>query len=204
MTEPLKEFGDQIAAALQGDAIRTEIVRGELILWAKREAIPRALTLLRDDPRCLFKVLVDLCGVDYPERPERFEVVYNLLSLKNNRRIRVKIATGENEPVPSVTSVYSSAGWYEREAWDLFGIFFSDHPDLRRILTDYGFEGHPMRKDFPLTGYVEVRYDEDRKRVVYEPVRLKQEFRSFDFLSPWEGMSHILPGDEKANDGGKT
>ncbi|HTS91384.1 MAG TPA: NADH-quinone oxidoreductase subunit C [Stellaceae bacterium] len=204
MAEPLKEFGDQIAAALQGDAIRTEIVRGELILWAKREAIPRALTLLRDDPRCLFKVLVDLCGVDYPERPERFEVVYNLLSLKNNRRIRVKIATGENEPVPSVTSVYSSAGWYEREAWDLFGIFFSDHPDLRRILTDYGFEGHPMRKDFPLTGYVEVRYDEDRKRVVYEPVRLKQEFRSFDFLSPWEGMSHILPGDEKASDGGKT
>jgi len=204
MTEPLKEFGDQIAAALQGDAIRTEIVRGELILWAKREALPRVLTFLRDDPRCLFKVLVDLCGVDYPERPERFEVVYNLLSLKNNRRIRVKIATGENEPVPSVTSVYSSAGWYEREAWDLFGIFFSDHPDLRRILTDYGFEGHPMRKDFPLTGYVEVRYDEDRKRVVYEPVRLKQEFRSFDFLSPWEGMSHILPGDEKANDGGKT
>ena len=204
MTEPLKEFGDQIAAALQGDAIRTEIVRGELILWAKREAIPRVLTFLRDDPRCLFKVLVDLCGVDYPERPERFEVVYNLLSLKNNRRIRVKIATGENEPVPSVTSVYSSAGWYEREAWDLFGIFFSDHPDLRRILTDYGFEGHPMRKDFPLTGYVEVRYDEDRKRVVYEPVRLKQEFRSFDFLSPWEGMSHILPGDEKASDGGKT
>jgi len=204
MTEPLKEFGDQIAAALQGDAIRTEIVRGELILWAKREALPRVLTFLRDDPRCLFKVLVDLCGVDYPERPERFEVVYNLLSLKNNRRIRVKIATGENEPVPSVTSVYSSAGWYEREAWDLFGIFFSDHPDLRRILTDYGFEGHPMRKDFPLTGYVEVRYDEDRKRVVYEPVRLKQEFRSFDFLSPWEGMSHILPGDEKASDGGKT
>ena len=204
MTEPLREFGDQVAAALQEDAFRTEIVRGELILWVKRPSIVRALTFLRDDPRCLFKVLVDLCGVDYPERPARFEVVYNLLSLKLNRRIRVKVATDENEPVPSVTGVFSSAGWYEREAWDLFGIFFSDHPDLRRILTDYGFEGHPLRKDFPLTGYVEVRYDEDRKRVVYEPVKLKQEFRSFDFLSPWEGMSHILPGDEKASDGGKT
>ena len=203
MTEPLREFGDQIAAALQEDAIRTEIVHGELILWARRPAIVRVLTHLRDDPLSLFKVLVDLCGVDYPERPERFEVVYNLLSLKHNRRIRVKVATDENEPVPSVTGVYSSAGWYEREAWDLFGIFFSDHPDLRRILTDYGFEGHPMRKDFPLTGYVEVRYDEDRKRVVYEPVKLKQEFRSFDFLSPWEGMNQILPGDEKAKEGGK-
>ena len=204
MTEPLREFGDQIAAALQEDAVRTEIVRGELILWAKRLSIVRVLTFLRDDPRCLFKVLVDLCGVDYPERPERFEVVYNLLSLKLNRRVRVKVATDENEPVPSVTGVFSSAGWYEREAWDLFGIFFSDHPDLRRILTDYGFEGHPLRKDFPLTGYVEVRYDEDRKRVVYEPVKLKQEFRSFDFLSPWEGMNQILPGDEKAKEGGKT
>jgi len=204
MTDALREYGDQIAAALQGDSVRTEIVRGELILWVKREAIVRALTYLRDDPRCLFKMLVDLCGVDYPERPERFEVVYNLLSLKLNRRIRVKLAIGENEAVPSVTSVFSSAGWYEREAWDLFGIFFSDHPDLRRILTDYGFEGHPMRKDFPLTGYVEVRYDEDRKRVVYEPVKLKQEFRSFDFMSPWEGMSHVLPGDEKAKEGGKT
>ncbi|HVM77968.1 MAG TPA: NADH-quinone oxidoreductase subunit C [Stellaceae bacterium] len=204
MTDALREYGDQIAAALQGDAVRTEIVRGELILWVKRGAIVRALTYLRDDPRCLFKMLVDLCGVDYPERPERFEVVYNLLSLKLNRRIRVKVAADESEPVPSVTGVFSSAGWYEREAWDLFGIFFSDHPDLRRILTDYGFEGHPLRKDFPLTGYVEVRYDEDRKRVVYEPVKLKQEFRSFDFLSPWEGMNQILPGDEKAKEGGKT
>ena len=204
MTEPLREFGDQVAAALQEDAIRTEIVHGELILWARRPAIVRVVTHLRDDPGCLFKVLVDLCGVDYPARPERFEVVYNLLSLKHNRRIRVKVATDENEPVPSVTGVYSAAGWYEREAWDLFGIFFSDHPDLRRILTDYGFEGHPMRKDFPLTGYVEVRYDEDRKRVVYEPVKLKQEFRSFDFLSPWEGMNQILPGDEKAKEGGKA
>ena len=203
MTEPLKELGDQVAAALPGDVIRSEIVRGELILWAERPAIVRVLTFLRDDPRMLFKQLVDLCGVDYPHRIERFEVVYNLLSLRHNRRIRVKLATDENEPVPSVTGVFHSADWYEREAWDLFGVYFSDHPDLRRLLTDYGFEGHPLRKDFPLTGYVELRYDEDQKRVVYEPVKLKQEFRSFDFLSPWEGMTQLLPGDEKAKEGGK-
>jgi NADH-quinone oxidoreductase subunit C len=143
-------------------------------------------------------MLVDLTAVDRPERPERFELVYNLLSLKHNRRVRVKALADESAPVPSATGVFSSAGWYEREAWDLFGIYFSDHPDLRRLLTDYGFEGHPMRKDFPLTGYVEVRYDEDLKRVVYEPVKLKQEFRNFDFLSPWEGMNQLLPGDEKA------
>jgi NADH-quinone oxidoreductase subunit C len=203
MTEPLKELGDQVAAALPGDVIRSEIVRGELILWAERPAIVRVLTFLRDDPRMLFKQLVDLCGVDYPDRGERFEVVYNLLSLRHNRRIRVKLATDENEPVPSVTGVFNSADWYERETWDLFGVYFSDHPDLRRLLTDYGFEGHPLRKDFPLTGYVELRYDEDQKRVVYEPVKLKQEFRSFDFLSPWEGMTQVLPGDEKAKEGGK-
>jgi NADH-quinone oxidoreductase subunit C len=203
MTEPLKELGDQVAAALPADVIRSEIVRGELILWVGRPAIVRVLTFLRDDPRMLFKQLVDLCGVDYPERPERFEVVYNLLSLRHNRRVRVKVATDENEPVPSVTGVFSSANWYERETWDLFGVYFSDHPDLRRLLTDYGFEGHPLRKDFPLTGYVELRYDEDQKRVVYEPVKLKQEFRSFDFLSPWEGMTQLLPGDEKAKEGGK-
>jgi len=203
MTEPLKELGDQVAAALPGDVIRSEIVRGELILWAERPAIVRVLTFLRDDARMLFKQLVDLCGVDYPDRIERFEVVYNLLSLKLNRRIRVKVATDENQPVPSVTGVFSSANWYERETWDLFGVYFSDHPDLRRLLTDYGFEGHPLRKDFPLTGYVEVRYDADQKRVVYEPVKLKQEFRSFDFLSPWEGMTQLLPGDEKAKEGGK-
>ncbi len=200
MTEGLKELGDQIVAALPEDVIRSEIVRGELILWARRPAIVRVLTHLRDDPRLLFKELLDVCGVDYPDRAERFEVVYNLLSLRHNRRIRVKVATDESEPVPSVTGVFSSANWYERETWDLFGVYFSDHPDLRRILTDYGFEGHPLRKDFPLTGYVEMRYDEDQKRVVYEPVRLKQEFRSFDFLSPWEGMTHLLPGDEKAKD----
>jgi NADH-quinone oxidoreductase subunit C len=159
----------------------------------------RLATFLRDDAKCQFTMLVDICGVDYPDRPERFDVVYNLLSLKLNQRIRVKVTTDEDNAVPSVTSVYSAAGWFEREAWDLFGIYFADHPDLRRLLTDYGFEGHPLRKDFPLTGYVEVRYDEDQKRVVYEPVRLKQEFRSFDFVSPWEGMNHVLPGDEKAS-----
>jgi len=157
-----------------------------------------AVLALRDDPRLLFKVLIDVTAVDYPERPERFEVVYQLLSTKTNRRVRIKVATDETSAVPSISTVFSSAGWYEREVWDLFGIYFADHPDLRRILTDYGFDGHPLRKDFPLTGYVEVRYDEDRKRVVYEPVRLKQEFRSFDFMSPWEGMNDILPGDEKA------
>jgi len=203
MTEPLKDLGDQIAAALPGDVIRTEIVRGELILWTERARLVGLLTQLRDDPRFLFKVLVDVCGVDYPERALRFEVVYNLLSLKHNRRVRVKVETDESAPVPSVVGVFSSANWFERETWDLFGVYFSDHPDLRRILTDYGFEGHPMRKDFPLTGYVEVRYDEVQKRVVYEPVKLKQEFRSFDFLSPWEGMSQILHGDEKASGEGK-
>src|SRR5215831_16327054 len=203
MTEPLQELADQIAAGLPGDVFRSEIVRGELILWVQRGAIVRALTYLRDDPRLLFKQLVDLCGVDHPDRAERFEVVYNLLSLKHNRRVRVKVTTDENEPVPSVTAVFSAANWYERETWDLFGVYFSDHPDLRRLLTDYGFEGHPLRKDFPLTGYVELRYDEDQKRVVYEPVKLKQEFRSFDFASPWEGMSHVLPGDEKATKSGE-
>jgi len=198
MTEPQNELGDEIAAALGQDAIRAEIVRGESIVWVPRDAIARVLTRLRDDPRWLFKMLVDLTAVDRPERAERFELVYNLLSLKHNRRVRVKALADENASVPSATGVFSSAGWYEREAWDLFGIYFADHPDLRRLLTDYGFEGHPMRKDFPLTGYVEVRYDEDLKRVVYEPVKLKQEFRNFDFLSPWEGMNQLLPGDEKA------
>jgi len=166
--------------------------------------VTRVLAFLRDDPTCLFEVLVDICGVDYPARPERFDVVYNLLSVKKNLRVRVKTTASEDTPVPSATGLFSAAGWFERETWDLYGIYFADHPDLRRLLTDYGFEGHPLRKDFPLTGYVEVRYDEEQKRVVYEPVKLKQEFRSFDFISPWEGMNHILPGDEKASgEGGK-
>ena len=197
-SQALQEHGDYLTAALAKESPRFEIAHGEAILTLPREAIVRALTLLRDDDNCLYKMLIDICGVDYPDRAERFEVVYNLLSLKHNRRIRVKVTTGEDTPVPSVNSVYSAAGWFEREAWDLYGIFFSDHPDLRRILTDYGFEGHPMRKDFPLTGYVEVRYDTEQKRVVYEPVKLTQAFRSFDFLSPWEGMTRQLPGDEKA------
>jgi NADH-quinone oxidoreductase subunit C len=198
MTATLRELGDYVAAAFPDDVANPRIAHGELMLDVRREGIARVLAYLRDDPNCLFTVLADLCGVDQPERPERFDIVYNLLSLRHNRRIRLKVMASEESPVPSAVGVYSAAGWFEREAWDLFGIYFSDHPDLRRLLTDYGFEGHPMRKDFPLTGYVEVRYDEEQKRVVYEPVRLKQEFRSFDFASPWEGMSRVLPGDEKA------
>jgi NADH-quinone oxidoreductase subunit C len=203
MTQALVEIGSHAAAALAQDIVKTELTYGQLVLWVRRESIVKVLTFLRDDPRCLFKCLVDVCGVDYPQRPERFEVVYHLLSLHHNLRLRVKVTTDEETPVPSVAGVFSTANWYERETWDLYGVYFSDHPDLRRLLTDYGFEGHPMRKDFPLTGYVEVRYDDEQKRVVYEPIKLKQEFRSFDFLSPWEGMSDVLPGDEKAAEGRK-
>ncbi len=203
MAETLLQSGEMVAAALPGAVIDNAIRNGEAIVTVKRDQIVPVLTKLRDDPALHFELLVDICGVDFPDRPERFEVVYNLLSLKHNKRVRVKVTTDEQTPVPSVTGVYSGAGWYEREAYDLFGVFFADHPDLRRLLTDYGFEGHPLRKDFPLTGYVEVRYDEEQRRVVYEPVKLKQEFRSFDFLSPWEGMDKILPGDEKAGEAKK-
>ncbi len=202
MTKTLQELGEHLAASLPGDIVKHEIALGELMVSVKRDSLARALEFLREDKECLFAQLMDICGVDYPERGERFEVVYNLLSLKHNRRIRVKVNAAEDTPVPSATPVYSAAGWFEREVWDLYGVYFAGHPDLRRILTDYGFEGHPMRKDFPLTGYVEVRYDEEQKRVIYEKVKLKQEFRSFDFLSPWEGMNQILPGDEKAPRGG--
>ena len=194
----LQDLGEYIASALPQEIIGTEIKLDELIVTAHKGAIVKVLTFLRDDVNCQFKQLVDVCGVDYPERERRFEVVYNLLSLSHNLRIRVKVQTDEETALPSVTSVFSSANWWEREVWDLFGIFFSDHPDLRRILTDYGFEGHPLRKEFPLTGYVEVRYDDAQKRVVYEAVKLPQEFRTFDFLSPWEGVQAGLPGDEKA------
>ena len=197
MNQALKELGDYITGEAASLVTKSEVIVGELILWTTPASLVSLLTMLRDNPSCQFNMLVDICGVDYPEREQRFEVVYNLLSLPNNLRIRVKVATDETTAVPSVASIYRSAGWFEREAWDLYGIFFSDHDDLRRLLTDYGFEGHPMRKDFPLTGYVEVRYDEEQKRVVYEKVKLTQEFRSFDFLSPWEGMLQ-LPGDEKA------
>ncbi len=198
MDETLRELGEYVADNLAADVLGSEIRAGELMLTIRRESIERVASFLRDDTNCQFKVLVDLSGVDYPERAERFDVVYNLLSVSQNQRIRLKVSTDEATPVPSLTGVFSTAGWYERETWDLYGVFFSDHPDLRRILTDYGFEGHPLRKDFPLTGYVEVRYDEEQKRVVYEPVRLTQEFRSFDFMGPWEGAHEILPGDEKA------
>ncbi len=171
---------------------------GELTISSKRETIAELIAFLKTDPRCRFSQLIDICGVDYPERAERFEIVYHLLSPHLNHRIRVKTATDERTPVPSVIGVFPSANWYEREAFDLYGILFSGHPDLRRILTDYGFRGHPLRRDFPLTGFVEVRYSEEEKRVVYEPVKLSQEFRSFDFLSPWEGAEYNLPGDEKA------
>ena len=165
------------------------IVGDELVAIVEKEDIVKLLIFLRDDVNCQFKQLMDICGVDYPERPKRFEVVYNLLSLVHNNRVTVKVMLDDNSSIPSVSKVFSSADWWEREIWDLFGIFFSGHPDLRRILTDYGFDGHPLRKDFPLTGYVEVRYDDAQKRVVYEPVKLTQEYRDFDFLSPWEGMN---------------
>jgi NADH-quinone oxidoreductase subunit C len=205
--EGLKPLAERIASALGADVIAWEIVKRELSLTVRREAIVRVLTYLRDDEECKFAALMDVCGVDWPARSERFDVVYNLLSMRHNRRIRVKLSTNEDIPVPSVVGVFPSANWFERETWDLYGVFFSDHPDLRRILTDYGFEGHPLRKDFPLTGHVEVRYDAEQRRVIYERVQLTQDFRSFDFLSPWEGLglSQLgapkpapLPGDEKA------
>jgi NADH-quinone oxidoreductase subunit C len=177
--------------------VRSEIVNGEMIVWAEGAQLVALLEFLRDDENCLFKQLTDIAGVDYPDRAQRFEVVYHVLSFKHNMRLRVKVATDDRTPVPSVVGVYSDAGWFEREAWDMYGIMFSDNPDLRRILTDYGFDGHPQRKDFPLTGYVELRYDNEQKRVVYEPVKLNQAYRSFDYLSPWEGPDYVLPGDEK-------
>ena len=194
----LQDLGEYIAAALPQEIVETGIGLDELTVLVQRGAVVEVLTFLRDDVNCQFQQLVDVCGVDYPEREQRFEVVYNLLSLTHNRRVRVKVRTDEETPVPSATGIFSSANWWERETWDLMGILFSDHPDLRRIMTDYGFEGHPLRKEFPLTGYVEVRYDDEHKRVVYEPVKLAQEFRTFDFLSPWEGVQALLPGDEKA------
>ncbi|GAB3448592.1 NADH-quinone oxidoreductase subunit C [Insolitispirillum peregrinum] len=197
--QALRDLGDHVAAIMPHDVIKTELAKQELIATVQRGSIVKVLTTLRDDVNCKFSQLVELTAVDYPEREQRFDVVYCLLSMKHNQRVRVKLATDEATPVPTVTGVFSTAGWFEREVWDMYGVFFADHPDLRRILTDYGFEGHPLRKDFPLTGYVEMRYDEDQKRIVYEPVKLAQDFRSFDFLSPWEAMtSRWLPGDEKA------
>ncbi len=197
-SDALREAAAHVQQTLAGEVTAVEIVRGELTIRVGRAAIVRVLTFLRDDAKCQFSQLIDICGVDYPERAERFEVVYHLLSMNKNTRIRVKVAASDDTPVPSVVSIFPCADWLEREVWDMYGVYFSDHPDLRRILTDYGFDGHPLRKDFPLTGYVEMRYDEDQKRVIYEPVKLAQDFRSFDFLSPWEGIQKLLPGDEKA------
>jgi len=196
-SDKLNTLGEKIAAEL-GEAVKSFAVAfGELSVNVQSDAIVRVLTYLRDDPNCRFVCFIDISGVDYPEREDRFDLVYHLLSPYRNLRVRVKIETDERTPIPSVIGVFPGANWYEREAFDLFGILFSDHPDLRRILTDYGFSGHPLRKDFPLTGHVEVRYDDEQKRVVYDKVKLTQEFRNFDYLSPWEGTEYLLPGDEK-------
>jgi NADH-quinone oxidoreductase subunit C len=198
MDETLKELGETIVGALGGAVSAHKVAFGQLTLDARAADLIKVMTFLRDDPRCQFVCFIDGCAVDWPAREKRFDVVYHLLSPKRNLRVRVKVETDEATPVPSLVSVYPGADWFEREAYDLYGVLFVGHPDLRRILTDYGFEGYPLRKDFPLTGFVEVRWDDEVKRVVYNPVRLSQEFRNFDFLSPWEGTDYVLPGDEKA------
>jgi NADH-quinone oxidoreductase subunit C len=194
----LEELAQHVEALLGPDCISRRLALGELSIVVPAQSVVSVLRTLRDDPQCQFEQLIDICGVDYPEREQRFDVVYHLLSPRQNLRLRVKCAVDAATLLPSVVELFACANWYEREAYDMYGILFSGHPDLRRILTDYGFQGYPLRKDFPLTGYVEVRYDDAQKRVVYEPVRLPQEFRSFDFLSPWEGTQYMLPGDEKA------
>ena len=198
MNEALNDLAAHIAEKLGAVVTDSRITYGELTITVGAADIVKAATFLRDDERCRFVSIIDVCGADYPSRERRFDVVYHLLSPTRNLRIRVKVEADEETLVPSVTGVWPGADWYERETYDLYGVLFSGHPDLRRILTDYGFEGHPLRKDFPLTGFVEVRYDDEAKRVIYEPVELKQEFRNFDFLSPWEGTDYVLPGDEKA------
>ncbi len=199
MSETLDRLGQTIAAALPGAVSSFAVERGELTVSANAPDIVAVMRFLRDDPRCEFKSFIDVTAVDWPSRARRFDVVYHLLSPKQNLRIRVTAQIDESTPVPSVVEVFPGANWFEREAYDLYGVVFTGHPDMRRLLTDYGFEGHPLRKDFPLTGFVEVRWDDEQKRVMYEPVRLTQDFRDFDFLSPWEGEGRQLPGDEKAN-----
>jgi NADH-quinone oxidoreductase subunit C len=201
MDETLDTLGKAISASLSSSVIGYTIAHHELTVTVQASDVVSVMRFLRDDPHCLFWNLLDVTAIDWPSREQRFDVVYHLLSPKHNARVRVKAPTDEAVPVPSVIEVFPAADWFERETYDLYGIVFTGHPDMRRILTDYGFEGHPLRKDFPLTGFVEVRYDDELKRVVYEPVRLTQEFRDFDFLSPWEGTDYVLPGDEKA--GGK-
>lgn len=202
MPSGLAELADDLKSKLGDSLAESSMRNGELTLVIRAERVVEAMTILRDDEKCRFEVLIDICGVDYPEREKRFDLVYHLLSPRLNQRIRVKLAADDVAPVASVNDVFPAANWYEREAYDMYGIRFSGHPDLRRLLTDYGFQGYPLRKDFPLTGHVEVRYDDEQKRVVYEPVRLTQDFRTFDFESPWEGPNYVLPGDEKA--GGKA
>ena len=200
MSDALSGLGDIIAQRLGPAVVDRHIAHGELTIVTTGDHIVDVMRTLRDDPGCRFEVLIDVCGVDYPARPKRFEVVYHLLSMRLNQRVRVKLAADDATPVPSIIDVHPAANWFEREAYDMYGILFSGHPDLRRLLTDYGFQGHPLRKDFPLTGYVEVRYDDEAKRVVYNPVKLAQDFRQFDFESPWEGNGPVvLPGDEKAS-----
>ena len=198
MSEALLELAAHIEMKRANDVIATKVAFGELNVDVVAANIEDFIEFLRTDGACRFSSLVDITAVDYPEREKRFDVVYHFLSMYQNHRIRVKVAVGEEEMVPSIVNVHPSANWYEREVFDMFGILFSNHPDLRRILTDYGFRGHPLRKDFPTTGYTEVRYDEAQKRVVYEPVKLVQEYRQFDFMSPWEGAHYVLPGDQKA------
>jgi NADH-quinone oxidoreductase subunit C len=196
-TDSLQELGEHITAALDEDVKSFEIAVGELTVEIHRDRVAKVMRFLRDDPVCRFTTLVDICGVDWPSRSDRFDVVYHLLSMHHNQRVRVILTTDEDTPVASVTDVWPAANWFEREAFDMYGVLFDNHPDLRRILTDYGFHGFPLRKDFPLTGFMQVVYDEEQKRVVYEPVTLVQEYREFDFLSPWEGAKYVLPGDEK-------
>jgi NADH-quinone oxidoreductase subunit C len=198
----LEDIGKQLTAALPGAVVKQTFDRGELTVDVVSDKIIHVLKHLRDNPDCAFEELIDVCGVDWPRRAKRFDVVYHLLSVSKNLRVRVKVQVDENTPVPSACELYPTAIWFERETFDMYGVAFSDHPDMRRILTDYGFSGYPLRKDFPLTGYVEVHYDEELKRVVYRPVKLVQEFRDFDFISPWEGAPFILPGDQKAKDKG--
>ena len=199
----MAEETDRLYAHLSShieDANSLQIADDEIVISSATTSLLRLIQFLKEDQNCKFNILIDICGVDYPEKDKRFEIVYHFLSLSVNRRIRVKLMTDEETKVPSIVDLFPSAGWYEREVYDLFGVIFSGNTDLRRLLTDYGFKGHPLRKDFPLTGYVEVRYDEEQKRVIYEPVKLTQEFRNFDFVSPWEGMNRILPGDERTEE----
>ncbi|MET3579468.1 NADH-quinone oxidoreductase subunit C [Mesorhizobium robiniae] len=198
MSLSLNELSTYLGEKLSGRISDAVFAYGELTISVEPHDLIEVVTFLRDDKNCQFISIIDVCGADYPSRAKRFDVVYHLLSPKQNIRIRIKVQADEETVVPSITGVYPGADWFERETYDLYGVLFSGHPDLRRILTDYGFEGHPLRKDFPLTGFVEVRYDDEAKRVIYEPVELKQEFRNFDFLSPWEGTDYVLPGDEKA------